>query len=363
MSVATSGDTAGPEPERDAASAPRKMLVWMHAPEYPIWSMPEGSAERIREALGQAWEVRFLEEEGYFAGDGARRVPDPLLREIRDAEVYLGFGIPRPAFRAARRLRWVHSGAAGVGGALYPEMRESDVVLTNSAGLHARPLAEHAVAMLLHFARGLDVAERAGREREWAHPELAGRGSPVRELAGDTLGVVGYGGVGSAVGEKAAALGMRVWGTRRHPDRVPAEVDRMLGPDGLDELLEASRHVVLAVPETPATEGMIGLRELSLMGQDAVLVNVARGDVVDQDALVRVLRDGGLRGAGLDVFRKEPLPAESPLWELPNVVITPHTGGVSPRFWERETELVVENVRRYTSGDELLNVVDKERGY
>lgn len=363
MSPATRGGPAGPGAEEGASPGARKLLVWMHAPEYPIWSMPERSVERIRGELGAGWEVRFLEEEGYFAGDGARRVPDPLVEEIRDAEVYFGFGIPRPAFRAARRLRWVHSGAAGVGDSLYPEMRESDVVLTNSAGLHAEPLAEHVLAMLLHFARGLDVAERARRGRTWAHPELAGRGSPVRELAGDRIGVVGYGGVGSAVGEKAAALGMRVWATRRSPGESPGEVERMLGPDGLEELLEACRHVVLCVPETPATEGMIGLRELSLMGQDAVLVNVSRGDVVDQDALAGVLRDGGLRGAGLDVFREEPLPPESPLWDLPNVVATPHTGGVSPRFWKRETELILENLRRYTSGRELVNVVDKERGY
>lgn len=341
----------------------RKFLVWMHAPEYPIWSMPEAAEERIREALGPDWTLRCLEEEGYFAGDGARRVPDPLIREIRDAEVYCGFGIPPEAFRAAERLRWVHSGAAGVGGSLFPEMRESDVVLTNSAGLHAEPLAEHALAVMLHFGRGLDVAFRARSERRWAHADLAGRGSPVRELAGRRVGVVGYGGIGSAVGRKAAALDMRVWGLRRSPGEGPPEVERMLGPDGLDALLEVSDVVVLALPETPETRGLVGLRQLRLMGQDSVLINVSRGEVLEQEDLVRVLEEGGLRGAGLDVFEEEPLPTDSPLWDRDDVVITPHTGAVSPRFWERETELVVENVRRYLEGEPLVNVVDKGRGY
>ncbi len=339
------------------------MLVWMHAPEYPIWSMPPASEERIRDALGEDWTFRALEEPGYFAGDGARQIPDALMEEIRDAEVYCGFGVPREAFVAGRELRWVHSGAAGVGSSLFPEMRESDVVLTNSAGLHAEPLAEHALALMLHFARGLDVAAAARRRRGWAHAELAGRGSPVRELADATVGVVGYGGIGSAVGRRASAVGMRVLGMRRRPERSGGDVARMFGPDGLDELLERSDFVVLSVPETPETERLIGLRELSLMGQDGVLINVSRGGVVDEDALVQVLREGGLRGAGLDVFEEEPLPPDHPFWGMDQVVITPHTGAVSPRFWERETDLILENVRRYRRGEPLVNVVDKGRGY
>ena len=340
----------------------RKFLVWMHAPEYPIWQLPPDAAGAIRDALGSEWTWLSLEEEGYFAGDGARRVPERLTEEIRDAEVYCGFGLPREAFRAADRLRWVHSGAAGVD--VFPELRESDVVLTNSAGLHAEPMAEHALAMMLHFARGLDVAEAGRREERWAHRELAGRDSPVRELAGATVGVVGYGGIGSAVGRKASALGARVVALRRAPSgEPPAEVDRMWGPDGLGPMLEAADYVVLTVPSTPATEGMIGLRELSRMGQDAVLINLARGDVVDERALVEALEDGRIRGAGLDVFEEEPLPSGHPLWAMDRALLTPHTGGISPRFWERETDLIVENVRRYRAGEPLLNEVDKARGY
>jgi phosphoglycerate dehydrogenase-like enzyme len=157
---------------------------------------------------------------------------------------------------------------------------------------------------------------------------------------------------------------MRVVATRRSPAAdPPEEVDRMWGPDGLDRLLEAADYVVLSVPRTPSTAGLIGLRELSRMGQDAVLINLARGEVLDQEALVETLREDGLRGAGLDVFDEEPLPPGHPLWEMDRVVVTPHTGGISPRFWERETELVVENIRRYREGEPLRNVVDKTRGY
>jgi len=345
----------------------RELLVWMHAPEYPIWSMPPGSRERIRAELPETWSLRFLEEEGYFAGDGARRVPDTLLEAIREAEVYCGFGIPREAFLAAERLRWFHSGAAGVGSSLFPEMRESDVTFTNSAGLHAEPLAEHALALMLHFARGLDVAVAARERREWSHDRLAGRGSPVRELAGRTVGVVGYGGIGSAVGRRAAALGMRVVGTRARPDRRPDEVERMWGPEGLGELLGTSDFVVLTLPETAGTRGLIGEEELARMKEGAVLINVSRGGILDEEALVRALGrergEGGLRGAGLDVFEREPLPPESPLWRLENVVVTPHSGAVSPRFWERQTELLVRNLHRYLEGRPLLNTVDKRRGY
>lgn len=347
----------------DGRDGERVFLVWMEAPDFPLWHMPAETEERLHGALGPGWELRRLEVAADYTGDGAERVPPPLLEAIEDAEVFCGYGLPREAFRAARSLRWVHSGAAGVGGTLYPEMRESDVVLTNSAGLHAEPMAEHALAMALHFARGMDVAVRAARGRRWSQPELAGAGSPVRELAGRTLGVLGYGGVGSAVGRRAAALGMRVLATRRSPGEDPPEVDRMFGPEGLDEVLEASDVVVVALPETEETRGLVGERELRLLGSEGVLIHVSRGPVVQEAALVAALEEGSIRGAGLDVFEEEPLPPEHPLWEAENALLTPHVAGVSPRFWERETGLLLDNVDRYLRGDALRNRVDKRRGY
>lgn len=342
----------------------RKFLLWMHAPEYPGWHMPDEGRERIRAALGEGWELSSVEVPVEAVGDGAEEVPSRLLEEIRDAEVYCGWGLPREAFRAAGRLRWVHSGAAGVGGTLYPEMRQSDVALTNSAGAYAEPMAEHALAMILHFARGLDVAAAGQGRGEWRHADLARRGRPQVELPGRVAGVLGYGATGRAVGRRAAALGMRVWATRRSPSGAgPEEVERMLGPDGTGDVLEGADFLVLTLPGTEETRGLMGREELARMKETAVLVNVGRGELVDEEALARALREGEIRGAGLDVFREEPLPPSSPLWALENVLITPHVAGQSPGYWDRELELIEENVRRYRAGDPLRNRVDKSRGY
>jgi phosphoglycerate dehydrogenase-like enzyme len=346
----------------------RLFLIWMYAPGYPLWSMPEATVERIRDALGKDWEVRSVLEPQHASGDGTSTVPPRILEEIAEAEVYCGWGIPREAFQAGRQLRWVHTGAAGVGGSLHEEMRASDVEFTNSAGVYAEPMAEHALAMILHFARGLDVATSGQRDREWTHPRLAGEGGPVREIAGRTLGIVGYGGIGKALARKASALGMWVRAIRRTPgalppESLPAELEALTGPEGLSDLLAASDYVVLAVPETPETTQLIGRKELEPMREGTVLINLARGGLVDESALTDALLERRLRGAGLDVFGREPLDPDSLLWELENVLITPHVSGMSERFWERETELVIENIRRYLAGRKLVNRVDKQRGY
>lgn len=341
----------------------RKFLVWMHAPDRPLWHVPEAALEAFRDALGTGWTVRALEVPLDATGDGPGVVPSELLTEIRDAEVYCGFGIPRSAFLAGERLRWVHSGAAGVGGSLFPEMRASDVLFTNSAGLHAEPMAEHALAMILYFARGLDVAVAGMRDRSWRNVELTGRESPVMELGGRALGIVGYGGIGRAVARRAAALGMRIRAIRRSPGDLPPELDDLGGPDDLPRLLSSSDAVAVTVPETSETRGLIGARELALMRPHAVFLNLSRGGVVHEEALAEALAERRLRGAGLDVFRREPLPPDSRFWSLENVLITPHTSAASQRFWDRHTELVLRNMERFLAGRELENLVDKELGY
>jgi phosphoglycerate dehydrogenase-like enzyme len=274
--------------------------------------------------------------------------------------------VPPAIFEAATapphgRLRWAHSAAAGVGGSLHPAMLASDVVLTNSAGIHAPPIAETVIAMALYFARGLDFAVHAQARREWFKPPFEAADTPVRELAGLTLGVLGLGGIGVEVARRAGALGMRVLATRRTP--APAGVELLSGEDALERLLEQSDFLVIAVPETPATRGLIGRAQLERLPPGAVLINVARGGVLDEDALVELLRAGRLRGAALDVFHHEPLPADSPLWTLPNVLVTPHVSATSTRFWRRETDLILSNLRRYLAGEPLLNRVDKAAGY
>jgi phosphoglycerate dehydrogenase-like enzyme len=250
-----------------------------------------------------------------------------------------------------------------VGGSLYPEMLASDVLFTNSAGTHGPPMAEHALALMLHFARALDVAEAGRRARRWERERIVGAPSPARELAGAVVGIVGYGGVGRALGVRAHALGMRVWAVRRRLRERPPEVERLFGPADLPEALAGSDYVVLTVPHTPETDGLIGAAEIARMKKDAVLINLARGSIVDEAALAEALRRRAIRGAGLDVYRTEPLPATSPLWDLDNVCLSPHVGGASPHFWERETELILENTRRYLAGVPLLNLVDKRAGY
>jgi phosphoglycerate dehydrogenase-like enzyme len=346
----------------------RLFLIWMHAPGYPLWSMPEATIERISDALGEGWEVRSLLEPQNASGDGTSNVPPRLLEEIAGAEVYCGWGIPREAFRAGRSLRWVHTGAAGVGSSLFEEMKSTEVQFTNSAGVYAEPMAEHALAMILYFARGLDVAASGKCDGEWTHARLAGEEGPVREIAGRTLGIVGYGGIGKALARKASALGMWVRAIRRTPgalppEMLPDELEALAGPDGLSDLLASSDYVVLAVPETPETTQLIGKKELEAMRGGAVLINLARGGLVDEPALTEALLERRLRGAGLDVFGREPLEPASPLWDLESVLISPHVSGMSERFWERETELVIENVARYLAGRTLVNRVDKERGY
>lgn len=348
------------------ARAMRKLVLNM-ADKRPVWAVPSWSEEEIRRALPEDWAMAVLRAPVSGEGDGGG-VTEEALQEVVGAEIYLGMGVPREIFLAATagespRLRWAHTGSAGVGAALYPEMRASDVILTNSAGIMGPPMAETILGMVLYFARGFDLAQESRRRREWTKDAIYDPASPVREVGDATIGIVGYGGVGREVGARARALGMRVLATRRHAAPPSADVEVLTGRDGLRRLLADSDYVAITVPGTPETKGLIGPEELALMKATAVLINVARGSIVDEPALVDALRAGRLRGAGLDVFAREPLPADSPLWDLPNVLMTPHVSAVSPRYWRRETDLIVENIRRYLAGRELLNVVDKERGY
>lgn len=345
----------------------RRRIVANLRDERPVWAMPDWALDEIREGLPPGWELAVVDAPTHGRGDGGEPTP-AALAAMPGAEIYLGHGFPRPLFEAARaggesRLRWVHSGAAGIGSSLYPEMRDSDVLLTNSAGIYAAPIAETVLAMILHFARGLDVAVRAQAERRWAADLLEAEESPARELAGSTVGIVGFGGIGREVARRALALGTRVVALKRTPGEGPPGVELLVGAGALPELLREADYLVLALPGTAETRGLLDAVRLDLMRREAVIVNVGRGGVVDELALAERLRDGRLRGAALDVFETEPLPAGSPLWDLPNTLITPHVSGISRRYWRRETDLIVENIRRYIDGRPLLNLVDKHAGY
>jgi phosphoglycerate dehydrogenase-like enzyme len=298
-------------------------------------------------------------------GDGPPRPSDEVLEAVRGAEVYFGFGIPRVLLVAAPNLRWVHSAAAGVGTALYPEMLASDVAFTNSAGVHAIPMAEYVVAGVLHFLRGLDYAVDQQHRTEWNKTPFVRLDSVLREMDTVRAVIVGTGGIGQAVGERLTALGARCTGIRRRPELGPPPgFERVVSLEALDAELPRHDVVVLAAPLTSNTAGLLDGKRLDLLPRSAIVVNVARGALLDEEALVVRLRDGRLRGAVLDVFREEPVATFSPLWQLRQVLLTPHVSPVSPgRFWPRQLDLFLDNWRRYVSGMPLKNLVDKQAGY
>jgi phosphoglycerate dehydrogenase-like enzyme len=283
---------------------------------------------------------------------------------IDDVEVLLRGWLSAEAFdrllHRAPRLRWVHSASAGVERALTPAARERGLVITNARGVFSRPIAEYVMLMILAVCRRLPQLLELQRERTWQPLE----GVELRDV---TVGIVGLGSIGRAVAALASSFGCRVIAIRRHPAERAAEdgphPDRVLGPDSLPELLAESDFVVLATPLTPETEGMIDDAALRTLKRGAWLINIARGRLVDERALVRALRDGSIGGAVLDTFHEEPLPETSPFYELPNVIVTPHTSWSSGRVLDRSVELFCDNLRRFAAGDPLLNVVDPAAGY
>lgn len=283
-----------------------------------------------------------------------------ILGDVEDAEVvFLRWGISPDTFRKVLEripnLRWVHTISAGVDHILFPTLAQSNVVLTNASGVFNVPIAETVMAYMLAVVKRLPELLDQQRARRW---HVLG----LRELHGSTVGIIGLGDIGGEVARLSRAFGMHVIGLRRHP-RPHEFADEVLGPDGLHSLLSRSDFVVIACPLTEETRGLIGRAELEAMKPDAWLINIARGAIVDEEALLEALRDRRIGGACLDVFSEEPLPEDSPFWTLPNVIVTPHNSWSSPRIQEREVELFLENLRRYVAGEPLLNVVDKQAGY
>lgn len=334
----------------------------------PIWALPDWAVEEIRAALPDGWELVSVASESEGTGDGSTRVSPEVLAALPGAHVYVGYGIAPEILEHGDSLRWVHTGSAGVGSSLSLEMLGSDVVLTNSAGIHGPPMAETVLGMILHFARGFDFAVEAKRERAWHNAPFYEAESPVRELGQSTVGIIGFGGIGREVGDRVLALGARVLGLkRRPPDESSAAatpgVEIVHGDEGLASLAVESDYLVVTAPYTEATRGLVSRELLGRMKRGAVLINVSRGALVDEVALVEALRDGRLRGAALDVFQKEPLPSDHDLWDLPNLLITPHVSPVTRGFWRREVDLIVENIGHLVAGRPLRNVVDKQAGY
>lgn len=345
--------------------SPNRLLVVDLAARSNNWALTPHGEETIRAAVPRGWDIHVVRALTSSDGDGPREPSREATDAIRDAEVYFGFGIPRPLFLEARRLRWVHSAAAGVGNALYAEMVASDVLLSNSAGVHAIPIAEYVVAGVLHFFRGLDVAAHQQRDSHWDKSFFVADDSPVREVAGARILVIGAGGIGTEVAKRMTALGATCIGVRRRPKLgAPTGFERAVGPDAIDAELPQADVVVLTAPLTAASTGLLDAVRLKRMRKGSILVNVARGALVDEVALADELHHGRLRGAVLDVFQREPLASDSPLWQLRNALLTPHISPVSPgNFWPRALEIFCDNWRRYDRGEPLRNLVDKQAGY
>jgi D-2-hydroxyacid dehydrogenase (NADP+) len=314
----------------------------------PAWVMPRRHVDRLRSDFPQH---TFIE-----ASDR-----DEIRRRLPEADVAFASYVDRDAFASATRLKWVQSPAVGVGRLMYPELLASAVILTSARGIRARSMAEHVIGVTIALARVLPATIRAQAAHRWAQEELE---TATRTLCGQRMGIVGLGAIGREVVKIAAPFGFRVTAIRRRAgEAAPDGVDAVWTPDRLPDLLAQSDVVVLAAPRTPATNRLIGRAQIEQMKPGALLVNVARGKLVDDDALIDALRDGRLGGAALDVFSEEPLDPSSPYWDLPNVIVTPHTSGAMQDYWTPLVELFADNLRRFEKGEPLLNVVDKVAGY
>jgi phosphoglycerate dehydrogenase-like enzyme len=290
---------------------------------------------------------------------------DPALKAaLADAEAAFSWRIGPEVWPYARRLRWVHTPAAGLGSMLTDPLKASDVIVTNSRGVHAIPIAEHVIGVTIALSRRMQTALRRQVTHTWAQNELAD--PPPRLLRGQTMGIVGVGAVGTEVARLASTMGMRVIAVRRRPDRPPPAaiaIEAVWSVDRLPELLAASDVVVLAAPLTDRTRFLVGEDEIRRMRPHALLVNVGRGKLVNEAALIDALRECRIGGAALDVVAEEPLDPASPLWDLPTVLLTPHTSGTRPDYWTVVTDLFIDNLRRFLRGEALRNVVDKDEGY
>jgi phosphoglycerate dehydrogenase-like enzyme len=303
----------------------------------------------------------------------AEEVASALKQRTR-LEVLYTFHLPEETLKLAPDLRWLQLHSAGADHILGHAIMASPVLVTTTSGIHATPIAEYVLASILAYRWRVPLWTRCQREARWPSDRWELYARP--ELRGSTLGIVGYGSIGREVGRLAHAFGLRVVAMRRSagrsdhgyavnqtgdpPGSIPA---RFFTPDALHEMLAECDYVVIAAPLTADTEHLIDQAALQAMKPSAYLVNIARGPIVDEQALIQALQQGWIAGAGLDVFEEEPLPGDSPLWRLENALISPHVAGFTPRYDERAAALFAQNLARYVAGEPLLNLVNKATGY
>lgn len=315
-----------------------------------FWKVPSSQVVRLREQFPRAAFTHALTDAD-------------ALTAIQTADVALASRLSPAMVEKAPRLRWVHSTAAAVGILPLRELAARNIAVTNSRGIQAATMAEHVMGGLLMLSRRFNLMMDAQKERRWIQNELAAESWPW-SLKGRRMVILGFGATGLEVARRAHAFGMHVTGIRRRSDLpAPSFVDRICSPDQLMEVLRGADVLVISAPSIRETERMIGEGHLAAMKRGAVIVNVARAKIVDEAAMIAALQSGQLGGAVLDVFDREPLESSSPLWTLPNVLISPHSSGVRPDHWDEVIDLFAENLNRFERGEPLLNAVDCKAGY
>jgi len=316
-----------------------------------FWQTPKSQVERLRKRFPEiSFRHALTDDEASLA--------------IETTDIALASRLSAAMVERAPRLRWVHSTAAAVANLLpLDEFAARGIIVTNSRGIQAVPIAEHVMGGLLVLARRFNVMFDAQRDRRWIQNDLTRNAWPW-SLQGRKMTILGLGTIGQEVARRAHAFGMSVTGIRRRLDQpVPAFVERMVGPDRLHDALSGCDVLVISAPFISGTDGLIGTKEIELLNGGAIIINVARGKIVDEPALITAIQRGHLGGAVLDVFESEPLDRASPLWSLPNVIISPHSAGVRPDHWDEVIDLFSENLRRFQRGEPLLNMVNCDAGY
>lgn len=327
-----------------------KILSNSYYEEFPAWTFPDWAVDELRSRFPGFDVVKLTSRERLFD-------------ELPDTDILLAWAVRPEQIAAAKKLKWIHTGMAGLNWLLIPEVVNSDIIVSSSKGVHAIPIAEHTIAVMLAFSRRLADCFEAQQRGIWNRREIWEKTPSFDELYGKTIGIFGLGTLGSEIARRTHAFGMRVVGFKRNPEAKPDRVDAVYPQAMLDEILPSLDYLVIAAPLTAETKHAIGKKQFDRMKRSAFLVNIARGDIVDQDAMIEALNTGRIAGAGLDVFVPDPLPNGHPLFSTKNVILTPHTSGVSDMLWRRVMDIFVENIRRFMDGRELINQVDKTRGY
>jgi phosphoglycerate dehydrogenase-like enzyme len=326
-----------------------KLLIFVHHP-FDLWNAPLWFSHRLQQEFPS---IDIVHLSDYTRVDA----------EIPDAEIAVTWSVRPEQIRSAKKLCWIHSPAAAVHQLIFPEIVDSDILLTNAREVHGPVVAEHVMALIFALAKKIPDAVRLQQKHDWGQQRIWDDLPRIREIAGATTGLIGLGSIGRAVVKSAKALGMRVLAVREHPEKGSEGADAVFGPRQVGEIFRQSDYVVLAAPVTGETNALVTAERLAMMRSDACLINVGRGQLVDEAALASALREKKIGGAALDVFPKEPLAAESPLWDVPGLLITPHTAALTEKLWERHYTLFSENVRRHLAGQPLLGLVDKRKGY